>query len=513
MARRIQVEIVGDSRSVERAFKRAGGAATGFRRTIGTLGKVAAGGLAGGFVAAGLAIRAGFRELASAQKVAAQTSAVIRSTGGAANVTAKQVDKLSTRLSRMSGVDDEAIAAGQNMLMTFTNIRNGVRKNDKVFDMATATILDMSVALGRDLPDVAIMVGKALNDLEVNSKGTITGWSALRRVGVKVTSAMMDQAAAFIEAGKPMEAQKLLLQELQREFGGSARAFGTTMPGALGKLRNAFDELMAAFATGFLPLILKVANTLTTKLADPAFVERVRELGRLIGTKLYNAFVAISAWFQANWGGIKSGLQTAKTIAVGFRDALRSISTITPGGSSMMAAIISGLFVAKIATALGMVAALRLAMVALSNPITATIVVTVVLGAVAFKYGTSLREKVLEGLGLNAGPGSNESVTTQPKPNKKPAPTPTGPFYGGRHARGGPVMPGMSYMVGERGPEMFSPSAPGTIVPNGGGVSIGVVHVHGVQNVRQLLSEIQRHAKHGAAQSRGGHGGQRLALN
>jgi hypothetical protein len=40
--------------------------------------------------------------------------------------------------------------------------------------------------------------------------------------------------------------------------------------------------------------------------------------------------------------------------------------------------------------------------------------------------------------------------------------------FGGFRANGGPVRPGMAYVVGERGPELMVPSVPGTIVPNGG---------------------------------------------
>lgn len=39
--------------------------------------------------------------------------------------------------------------------------------------------------------------------------------------------------------------------------------------------------------------------------------------------------------------------------------------------------------------------------------------------------------------------------------------------FGGYRARGGPVMPGRAYMVGERGPEMIVPQQPGMVVPNG----------------------------------------------
>ena len=49
------------------------------------------------------------------------------------------------------------------------------------------------------------------------------------------------------------------------------------------------------------------------------------------------------------------------------------------------------------------------------------------------------------------------------------------PFFGAR-AAGGAVTRGGSYLVGERGPELFTPAASGAITPTGGG---GVqVHFH-----------------------------------
>ena len=47
-------------------------------------------------------------------------------------------------------------------------------------------------------------------------------------------------------------------------------------------------------------------------------------------------------------------------------------------------------------------------------------------------------------------------------------------------AKGGPVSSGQTYMVGERGPELFVPGRSGTIVPNdkmGGGSTNVVVNV------------------------------------
>ena len=53
-----------------------------------------------------------------------------------------------------------------------------------------------------------------------------------------------------------------------------------------------------------------------------------------------------------------------------------------------------------------------------------------------------------------------------------------GNIFGGKKANGGPVSSGKSFLVGEKGPELFVPKSSGTIVPNnqlGGGSSTSVV--------------------------------------
>lgn len=72
-----------------------------------------------------------------------------------------------------------------------------------------------------------------------------------------------------------------------------------------------------------------------------------------------------------------------------------------------------------------------------------------------------------------------------------------GSLFGGGKASGGDVIPGTTYLVGENGPELFSPKGRGTIIPNhelGGprGVAI-TMHLHGVTDMkgfRQSESQI-----------------------
>jgi hypothetical protein len=251
-ARKIEVEITGDSSSLERALSKAGKSSQSNFQKIGKAAKYA--GLAlGGVLAAGAV--AGFRELEESQKVAAQTEAVLKSTGRAAGVTAKQVEDLATSLSKMSGVDDEAIAASENLLLTFRDIRNEAGKGNDIFNQSTRAILDMSVAMGTDLQSATLQVGKALND-------PIRGLTALRRVGVSFTKAQEEQIKALVESGDKLGAQKIILRELTKEFGGSAKAAGETLPGQLAKLRNSFDETAGALTEALLPAINAILGKL-----------------------------------------------------------------------------------------------------------------------------------------------------------------------------------------------------------------------------------------------------------
>ena len=148
---------------------------------------------------------------AAHQAIQRRTQAVIKSTGEAAGVSAKHVERMSDAIERQTGVDGDLIQSGANLLLTFTNVRNGVGKNNKVFDEATKTTVNMSKALGQDTKSSAIQLGKALND-------PIKGITALSRVGVSFTDKQKDQIKALVESGDSMKAQKIILKELNKEF-------------------------------------------------------------------------------------------------------------------------------------------------------------------------------------------------------------------------------------------------------------------------------------------------------
>jgi hypothetical protein len=95
-------------------------------------------------------------------------------------------------------VDDEAIQAGENMLLTFTNVRNEVGKGNDIFNQATRTVQDMAAAFGGDATSNSKILGKALND-------PIKGVSALTRVGVSFTEQQKDQIKTLVESANILE--------------------------------------------------------------------------------------------------------------------------------------------------------------------------------------------------------------------------------------------------------------------------------------------------------------------
>jgi hypothetical protein len=252
-SRKLQVEIVGDSSSLERAFGRSSRAGSTFGSVMGRSVRGAAIAVGAAFAGMGAVVAAGVKEISDSQKVAAQTAAVLKSTGGSANVTAREIDNLANSLSNMSGVDDELVGSGANLLLTFTNIRNEAGKGNDVFNQTTRAVLDMSVAMGQDMKSSAILAGKALND-------PIRGLTALRRVGVAFTDAQEKQIKTMVKAGDTMGAQKVILAELNKEFGGSAKAAGDTLPGQLNKLRKSFDDVAGQVASGLVPVLSRAAE-------------------------------------------------------------------------------------------------------------------------------------------------------------------------------------------------------------------------------------------------------------
>lgn len=206
----------------------------------------------------------GIGELMEAGKVAAQTNAVLKSTGNVANTSAKQLDMMSAALMRKTGQDDEAIKSGANMMLTFKNVRNEVGAGNNVFDRSIELATDLSVAFGQDMVTSSKQLGKALDD-------PISGVTALRKVGVSFSADQREMIKSLVETGDVAGAQKIILKELETQVGGSAAAFGKTLPGQIAIAREEFKNATGAIMASFAPamtIAADVAGGLATTISD-----------------------------------------------------------------------------------------------------------------------------------------------------------------------------------------------------------------------------------------------------
>jgi hypothetical protein len=211
---------------------------------LNNLGRQAAFGFGLGF--AGFKLQGLFRDTISeardAEHATKLTEAVLRSTGGAANVTAGQVDKLANSLSKVAGVDDELISNGERVLLTFTRVRNEAGKGNDIFDRGVKAALDMSVAMGTDLQSSIVAVGKALQE-------PATGALALSRNGSLMRSDLK-RLQEMMKDGTPLiEQQRFVLEALAKQYGGAAAAGAD----AGAKLDTSLKNLKESVGTALLP--------------------------------------------------------------------------------------------------------------------------------------------------------------------------------------------------------------------------------------------------------------------
>lgn len=291
----------------------------GQRQSFESLGR--AGMVAG--VAMVAALGKSIKEAREAGKVMRQTSQVIKSTGGVAKVSAKQVESLADSISKKSGIDDEAVQSAENLLLTFTKVRNEVGKGNDIFDQATQVTTDMSVALGRDLRGTAIQVGKALQD-------PVRGVAALRRVGVNFTGDQQKMLKALVDSGKQMEAQKFILRELRTEFGGSAEAQADSVDRAVVSMNNLAEEM----GQTLLPVIGNLADGISN-VVD--WFERHKNAAKALAVMISGVLaVATTAWLITMGRRLKVAALEVLTLAKSY-DTLAASATKAAAAQGMAA--------------------------------------------------------------------------------------------------------------------------------------------------------------------------------
>jgi hypothetical protein len=234
----------------------------------------------------------------------AQLANGIKSTGNAAHVSVGGLEDLASSIQNYSGQTDDSIVASEKLLLTFTGVRNEAGKNNDIFNQATKMTADMAAKMGGDASKYAVQLGKALND-------PAKGVSKLTKIGVTFTDAQKKQIAAMQKAGDTVGAQKVIMGELRKEFGGSAKAAGQTLPGQMKRAQRSFEDVSQGVVASFMPAITAAADLLTNTLL-PAFQAVIGWM-----TSHKGVVLGFAAAIGAVYAAIKVGQASAKLQAAG----------------------------------------------------------------------------------------------------------------------------------------------------------------------------------------------------
>lgn len=347
-ARRVEIVIGGDASGAARAFGTATAAGKRFDASIkrtSTLTSAAFGVMKAGAIALGVGLAGaaalGTRELLAEEKATAAIANTLRSTGNAAGTTTKHLTDMAAALQSQTGLQDDAILSATNLLATFTKISNS--NPDKMFDQAVQATADLSVQFGKSLPSAAIMVGKALNS-------PVQGITALSRAGIQFTKEQKEQIKTLVESGRVLDAQRMIMGELQTQVGGAAKTFGQTRAGQVEKLKRSFEEMTEEVATALLPAFDKLAPVITQSLraVGPVLAEVAASVADLFNTLLNNEGVrsfasAVGDGLTAALRGLASVAAAVGPIIGNMLGALAGIGRAVLGSTAGVAALTAAL--------------------------------------------------------------------------------------------------------------------------------------------------------------------------
>lgn len=233
-------------------------------------------------------------ETSAAEFASAQLNAALKSTRNVAGQSVEALNAHARALAQVSIYDDDAITGAQALLLTFTKL------SGDTFPKATQAVLNVATAMGTDLKSAAIQVGKALND-------PILGISALARSGIQFTEAQKLMIQQLVESNQLMEAQTIILGELETQFGNSAKAASETFGGALKKLSNDIGDALTLTGDGVSIATKSVQYLSTVVRGLRQFFDQVMLLGEM-------AYVNVSGIFR-----IMKAMESPKTYVEAYK--------------------------------------------------------------------------------------------------------------------------------------------------------------------------------------------------
>jgi hypothetical protein len=453
----------------------------------------------------------------------AKTTGVLGSGVGAAT---DRMIKFADSHELVIGVEAELIKEAQAVLLSFKAVGASADETGGNFDRATKAAFDMAAVLKTDARSSAVQLGKALEN-------PIKGVTALAKAGTTFTDQQRAQIKTLVESNRLLEAQDLILTEVESQYGGAAEA------AALGsqKIALAFGQVQDALGAALAPAFEKFATFFITEVVPPLTKFFEDDFPRIIN-ELKPIVEGISVFFEEVGAGLKEFLDIDEDVSLiegvlaklsgladnpeflTFIDTVKNIFTeigkVLPGlvfNLAELAAKLAPLLEGTLKNVIPLLADLLRIVDGIDfflgeiidrfgefegeapsfitfieqtiNPMARLqVAVKAVADALDAAINAYNRFKALggfEGTGVITPPGAK------------------------KRAGGGRVTGGMSYLVGEMGPEIFQPGRGGNIVSNdrigsGGGTNITInvtagMGTNGAQVGEQIVAAIKRYER------------------
>lgn len=364
----------------------------------------------------------------------------LKNLGGNVDANRKKIMEASEAVKRLGFDDDDTAQSITNLFVKTKDLNQAIELNKVAMDLARYKHIDLAEA-SKIVAQVMSGNGKALKDF-----------------GIVINENL-----------PPMEA----LKEAHKAFAGSAEASAGTLEVASQRITNAYGDIQKAIGKVFTGEVTKIMNwfaDILTRISEIPFQEYfdqvsakvksffnlIEKNGNIIQTfkDLWQVIVDFfNTYVKPMWDSLIEKISTNKDfLAELIGNFVKFIGVLTAGG---LIGIMTAITVALNGASL-VIDALKWTVNALAD---------------AFLWVENAATKAYDAikkyydLASKKVSGVVSSVTG---------------FFTGK-ATGGTVMAGQSYMVGERGAEMFTPMQSGTITPNGalsGGGGI-VVNING----------------------------------
>ena len=205
---------------------------TGLKNEIGTLTGVFSA-FAGVAAAAGIAQMFNEAVLATQEfeKSSNRLDAVMKATGGTVGYTREQLEGMAVAMERGTIFSQNEMRDAMSVMTTFKSVQGDT------FRQGIELAADMSAVMDQSLKSSVVQLGKALED-------PVRGLSALREVGVSFTAQQEQMIKALAESGQKMQAQGIILEALEGQFGGTAGRMKDGIYGAVVATDQAWDRLL-----------------------------------------------------------------------------------------------------------------------------------------------------------------------------------------------------------------------------------------------------------------------------